>query len=156
MKKTQKLSESLENYIEAIYHIIAEKRVARGKDIVNQLKVSGSSVTTALHALSAKGLINHTPYEFITLTDEGRIVAKGVVYRHTALKLFLTEVLAVDDAVAETAACEIEHIAPREIINRMVDFIRFLETYPRNGKDFTRNFSEFCEAGSQLKRRNSG
>ncbi len=143
LKEIQQLSARLEDYIEAIYHIIAEKRVARGKDIVNHLGVSGSSVTRALHALSTKGLINYAPYEYITLTAAGRVIAEDVVHRHAALKSFLTEVLAVDDAVAEMAACEIEHIAPREIITRIVAFIRFIETYPGKSKDLTRKFTEF-------------
>ena len=69
MKDNHLLSASLEDYIEAIYHIISEKEVARGKDIASRLKVSGASVTEALRALSKKGLINYAPYEVITMTD---------------------------------------------------------------------------------------
>jgi DtxR family Mn-dependent transcriptional regulator len=145
VKKIQHLSASLEDYIEAIYYIIAEKRVARGKDIATRLGVGGSSVTEALRSLSAKGLIHYAPYEFITLSDEGQVIAEDVVYRHIALKLFFTKVLAVDDAHAETAACEIEHVAPRKIITRMVEYIRFLETDHQRGKDLIRKFVEFCE-----------
>ena len=56
MTDPQQLSASLEDYIEAIYHIITEKQVARGKDISARLAVSGASVTEALRALSQEGL----------------------------------------------------------------------------------------------------
>ena len=141
------LSASLEDYIEAIYHIIAEKQVARGKDITARLGVSGASVTEALRSLSRKGLINYAPYEVITLTDSGRTTAEDVVRRHTALKRFFVEVLAIDEEIAEDAACRVEHAAPPEVIERMVSFIRFLEVCPRGGRDLIQGFSDFCDRG---------
>ncbi len=147
MAETQQLSASLEDYIETIYHIITEKQVARGKDISARLSVSGASVTEALRALSRKGLINYAPYEVITLTEEGRIVAEDVIHRHNSLKHFFTDVLAIDEPLAEEGACKIEHTAPPEIINRMVDFIKFLEICPRGGKDLINGFANFCQRG---------
>ena len=55
MKEKTDLSASLEDYIEAIYHIIEEKLVARSKEIAARLGVSRASVTEALRALSKKG-----------------------------------------------------------------------------------------------------
>jgi DtxR family Mn-dependent transcriptional regulator len=141
------LSASLEDYIEAIYHIIAEKEVARGKDIAARLEVSGASVTEALRALAKKGLINYAPYEVITMTHKGREAGADVVRRHNALKQFFTDVLAIEESVAEQGACRIEHAAPPKIINRMVDFIRFLEVCPRGGKDLINGFASFCDQG---------
>ncbi len=147
MTDPQQLSASLEDYIEAIYHIITEKQVARGKDITARLAVSGASVTEALRALSRRGLINYAPYEVITLTNEGREIAEDVIHRHNSLKQFFTDVLAIEDALAEEGACKIEHTAPPEIINRMVDFIKFLEVCPRGGKDLITGFANFCQRG---------
>ncbi len=141
------LSASLEDYIEAIYHIITEKQVARGKDISTRLAVSGASVTEALRALSKKGLINYAPYEVITMTEDGRKVAEDVIGRHNALKQFFTDVLAIEETLAEQGACKVEHTAPLEIINRMVDFIKFLEVCPRGGKDLISGFANFCQEG---------
>lgn len=147
MTKSPQLSASLEDYIEAIYHIITVKQVARGKDISARLNVSGASVTEALRALSKRGLINYAPYEVITMTDAGREVAKDVIRRHNALKQFFTDVLAIDDTLAEEGACKIEHTAPPDIISRMVDFIKFLEICPRGGKDLISGFASFCDQG---------
>jgi DtxR family transcriptional regulator, Mn-dependent transcriptional regulator len=150
MTDPQQLSASLEDYIEAIYHIITEKQVARGKDISARLAVSGASVTEALRALSRRGLINYAPYEVITLTNEGREVAEDVIRRHNSLKQFFTDVLAIKEALAEEGACKIEHTAPPEIINRMVDFIKFLEVCPRGGKDLISGFANFCQRGQTV------
>ncbi len=147
MKPSQKLSASLEDYMEAIYHIISEKEVARGKDIAARLNVSGPSVTEALRALSSRGLINYAPYEVITMTEEGRAVAEDVIHRHNALKKFFIAVLAVDEPTAEEGACKFEHTAPPEIINRMIKFITFLDRCPRGGTELIRGFADFCEKG---------
>ena len=147
LKETTDLSASHVDYIEAIYHIIAEKLVARSKEIAAQLKVSRASVTEALRALSKKGLINYAPYEAITLTDKGREIAEDVVFRHKALKQFFIEVLAVDPALAEDGACKVEHSAPPEIIERMISFTKFIQVCPRGGDDLIQGFAAYCKNG---------
>jgi DtxR family transcriptional regulator, Mn-dependent transcriptional regulator len=149
MKEKTDLSASLEDYIEAIYHIVGLKLVARSKEIASRLNVSRASVTEALRALSRKGLINYAPYEAITLTDHGRLVAEDVIFRHTALKTFFIKVLSIDDQVAEEGACRIEHTAPAEIIARMISFTEFMQVCPRGGDDMLRGFAEFCAKGQQ-------
>ena len=79
MATTMKLSASLEDYLEAIFHLVAEEQVARARDIAKRLKVGQSSVTGALHALAEKGLVNYAPYEVITLTHKGEAAAREVV-----------------------------------------------------------------------------
>lgn len=147
MKKKPSLSASLEDYIEAIYHIIDEKLVARSKEIAAKLDVSRASVTEALRALAKKGLINYAPYEAITLTDKGRKVAEDVIFRHETLKRFFIEVLALDETIAEEGACKIEHAAPPEIISRMIQFIDFMQKCPRGGDDLINGFNDFCAQG---------
>ena len=147
MIKKAKLSASLEDYIEAIYHIVEEKLVARSKDIALRLGVSRASVTEALRALSQKELINYAPYEAITMTDKGEKAAEDVIFRHTALKRFFTEVLAIDNATAEEGACRIEHAAPAEVISRMINFIQFLQVCPRGGDGLLEGFANFHRLG---------
>lgn len=144
MSKSIKLSASLEDYIEAIYNIISEKQVARGKDISGLLDVSGASVTEALRSLSQKGLINYAPYEAITLTDLGREVAQDIVHRHNALKQFFIKILDISEDTAEIGACRVEHAAPQEIIDQMINFIEFIEAYPIDSEKLARDFTKFC------------
>ena len=74
--RPEELSASLEDYLEAIYQVIVERGEARSKDIVDRLSVAASSVTNALRGLVKRKLINHAPYDLITLTDEGEAVAE--------------------------------------------------------------------------------
>ncbi|HIJ78722.1 MAG: metal-dependent transcriptional regulator [Desulfobulbaceae bacterium] len=147
MKKTKHLSASLEDYLETIYHIISEKQVARAKEIAGKLKVSRSSVTEAFRSLAQKGLINYAPYEVITMTPEGKKAAEDVIRRHQALKVFFIKVLAVDEKTAEGGACRIEHAAPREIIDRLTQFVNFLEECPHEGGNLIKSFKDYCSSG---------
>ena len=147
MSNPVSLSASLEDYIEAISHIVDEKKVARGKDIAKRLKVSRASVTEALRALSKKGLVNYEPYEVITLTEIGKVVAGDVIRRHEALKDFFIKVLSIDETIAEESACRIEHAAPPEVIDRLIHFVNFIEVCPRGGSVLIKGFSEYCDKG---------
>lgn len=123
MKDRIALSESQEDYLEAIYHIEAGKRAVRATDISERMNVNRSSVTGALHSLSDKGLVNYAPYEVVTLTPKGRAVAKEVVRRHKGLRDFFVKVLHVGAEEADEAACRMEHAVTREIMDRFLDFV---------------------------------
>lgn len=84
----EKLSQSLEDYLESIYIISLDKKIARVKDLVNRLGVKSSSVIGALKKLGAKGFIEHEHYGHIELTDEGRKRAERLYERHTTLTRF--------------------------------------------------------------------
>ena len=123
MSKRQQLSQSLEDYIEAIFVIQEENQVARAKDIADRLGVRRASVTGALRVLGKKGLVNYAPYEFITLTDHGRAVAKEVLQRHNTMKRFLNEILGLDSETAEKEACKMEHTLAKPVRERMKMFM---------------------------------
>jgi len=124
------LSASLEDYLEAIFHIESDKHAARAKDIVERLGVHNSSVTQALRSLSDKGLVNYAPYDLITLTDEGRTAAADVVDRHQSLRTFLIEVLGLDTTQAEKDACKLEHAISHEVLDRLRLLMEYRDNHP--------------------------
>ena len=145
MPKPRALTARMEDYLEAIYHIASEKGAARAKDIAKRLKVNSSSVTGALQTLSEKSLVNYTPYDVITLTQEGTRAAVDVVRRHEVLRDFFVRVLHVDEAAAEDGACKMEHSLPRPILERLTQYLDFLEVCPRTGTDWLEQFGYICE-----------
>ncbi len=150
MNISSSLSASLEDYLEAIYHIVKEKRAARAKDISIRLKVKGASVTGALRALADRKLINYAPYDIITLTYEGEKVAEEIVRRHEILKEFFFDILALDEGEAEECACKIEHVISSAALERLVAFLKFLELCPRGGKKWIRGFWHRYEHGKVM------
>jgi len=147
MSLQDKLTASQEDYLEAIYHISAKKMAARAKDISNRLEVRASSVTGALRTLGKMGLINYAPYDLITLTDDGRVVAEEIVHRHQALENFLVNVLGVEAKEADEAACRMEHSVPKAIVNRLIKYAEYVEKCPKGGITWNSGFGYYCKHG---------
>ena len=145
MSQIEELSASLEDYLEAIYHVVSEKQAARAKDIARKTGVNSSSVTGALRALAEKGYINYAPYDLITLTPKGQQHARDVVRRHEALKDFFTRVLFIDSTEAEATACKMEHTVSRSVLDRIISLMEFIDLCPRAGKEWLHQFGARCE-----------
>jgi DtxR family Mn-dependent transcriptional regulator len=136
------LSASLEDYLETIYFLSRDEGQARPKEIAKRMKVRAASVTGALRALAEKGLINYAPYTSVTLTDEGREVARGIAVKHEALLHFFTQVLGIESSEAEEFACSMEHNIPDHILQRFVRFAEYTEKCP----SFNASWQESAEA----------
>lgn len=147
MTDSTPLSQSLEDYLEAVYHIEQQKGAARPKDLADRLGVTAPSVTGALRALHEKGLVNYVPYDVVTLTARGRRRAKGVVRRHDALRDFFHRILSIEEKEADEAACRMEHAVPPVILDRIIHLVTFLEKCPLGGQRWLDEFAEFCKAG---------
>jgi DtxR family Mn-dependent transcriptional regulator len=139
----EKLSASLEDYLEAIFNLLAVKTSARSKDIADHLGVTRASVTGALRALSQKGLIDYEPYGAVQLTEEGSRQARRVVRRHQVLHSFFADVLGLEEPLSQEAACRAEHALGTEVIDRLVVFIEFLRRRSRQGQDWASEFEAF-------------
>lgn len=127
---SEDLSSSLEDYLETIYVLTLESGAARAKDIAERLGVRRSSVTGALRMLSEKALVHYTPYGHVTLTEAGRERAGEVRLRHEILREFFARVLQVDAALAEEAACQMEHGVPRPLLDRLVAYLTVVDSCP--------------------------
>ncbi len=144
--KEQKLSASLEDYLEAIYNLSEQSRVPRSKDIAEQLAVSRASVTGAMRLLREKGLIRYEPYDHATLTRAGRVAARDVVARHNILKSFFINVLGLPAEVAQPAACRAEHALGRKVIEQFLAFVEFVGSRNETGNRLADEFRDFCVA----------
>ena len=112
------MTQSLEDYLEAIYMLIAGDHPAQVRDVARMLAVKMPSVVKALHELKKLGLVTQQPYAAIELTAKGRRVAKLVLGRHTLIRDFLMK-LGVSRRNADKDACLMEHILSAETIDRI-------------------------------------
>jgi DtxR family Mn-dependent transcriptional regulator len=115
------MSQSLEDYLEAIYMLIAEGRPAQVRDVAKTLSVKMPSVVKAIHELKRLGLVTQEPYANIELTEKGRRVAKLVLNRHTLLRSFLIK-LGISEKTADRDACLMEHILSAETLDKIKSF----------------------------------
>ena len=83
------LSESMEDYLEAIFNLIKKNGSARVTDIAEQLGIAASSVNQGLKRLNQEGLIDQEKYGPIKLTKSGIQAAEKINCKHKILYLFL-------------------------------------------------------------------
>ena len=152
MIKLKETSESVQSYLEVILNLEKTQKVARAKDIADNLGVKRGSVSGALKSLQEKGLINYQPYSFITLTDAGKKIAEEVAYRHGVLKDFLLNVLQIDEETADNNACRMEHGIDKKTVERLVCFIEYVNSCPRTGKEWLDAFINFCKTGQKSRK----
>jgi DtxR family Mn-dependent transcriptional regulator len=145
------LSEIMQDYLEAILAIQEKNQVARVKDIAEKLNILRGSVTGALKNLAEKGLINYEPYSFITLTEQGKIIAGEITRRHRVIRGFLQHILLMEPEAADQNACRMEHSMDREAVDRLVAFIEYIYICPRTGADWLDGFVRYFSGEKRSK-----
>jgi len=119
----QKLSSNMEDYLKAICELEMERGAARVKDIAERLNITMPSVSAALKNLEKHNLVNHPRYDLVGLSPKGKQIAQEIIQRHDVLKEFLSDVLGVDETIAERDACHIEHHVSPETVQRLAQFM---------------------------------
>lgn len=131
---SEKLSASLEDYLEAIAALAGSSGETRAADIADTMRVSRPSVTVALRALASRKMVNYRPYSTVSLTQEGKRLAAAVLRKHRILSRFFSEILGADEELADSAACKVEHAIGEEITDRLVEFLAFIDNCPMAAK----------------------
>ncbi len=129
-----KLTSTMEDYLEAIYSLKKEKGFARVGEIASKLDVKSPTVNSAIKFLSDQGLVIHERYGYVDLTNEGGQAASEIRNKHDILFRFLTEFLMLDATLAEKEACSIEHSIGEKTFLRLTKFLRFLQKDAVNGR----------------------
>ena len=134
------LSHSLEDYLETIYDLVRDNKVARVKEIARLRDVKPGSVSPAMKRLAEMGLINYGQREYIDLTPSGERAARRVAARHRLLRRFFLDILNMDPETAESDACAIEHSLSNEAMDRLVRLFEFIKTCPEDDGKFLERF----------------
>ncbi len=138
-------TERTEDYLKAIDTIIEKKGYSQVKDIARFLNVSPSSVTGMFKKLTKEGYINYEKYGGVTLTPEGKKVARSTKEKYSVLHEFLI-LLGVDEITADDDACKMEHAVTPQTLEKLTKFSEFVNSKDEMPK-FFRHFMEFCEKG---------
>jgi len=149
MKKMSVLTQSKEDYLEAILVISLEKKWVRVSDLADYLGVKMSSVAAGIRFLAENGLVNHEKYGYIELTREGVRVAEQVYARHKTLYKFLHDFLGLSEPVAWRDACRMEHVLDAKTMKRLLKFLKFIETCPEGEPLWLSNFHSFLKTGKR-------
>ena len=123
MASSQKVTESHEDYLEAIVMLGGTDKISvRPVDVANRLGVSKASVNKAVSVLKDAGMLDQPYYGDITLTKAGYEYGSQVFSRHQTLTRFF-EAIGVDAEVAEKEACMVEHDISEESFQKWASYI---------------------------------
>lgn len=116
---------TVENYVKTICQITArqEGRPASTGQIAATLGVSPGTVTSMLKTLDAARLATHRPYEGVSLTRAGRMLALRVIRRHRLIELFLMRTLDLTWDEVHDEAEHLEHAVSDLLIDRIDLFL---------------------------------
>ena len=104
----------VEDYAKAIYTLQRRGDVTTNA-LAERLRVTPGSVSAMLKKLDALGLVAHTPYKGVELTDEGEQLALEIIRHHRLLELYLAESLGVPWDRVHDEAEVLEHVLSEEL-----------------------------------------
>ena len=109
-------SEAIENYAKAIYALEQRGQGAVTTNaLAERLHVTPASASSMVKKLDDMGLVTHTPYKGVKLTESGRRVALEVLRHHRLLELYLAESLGVPWDRVHDEAEVLEHVLSEEL-----------------------------------------
>jgi DtxR family Mn-dependent transcriptional regulator len=94
------------------------------------MDVSSASVSEMLHRLSEKGLVNHTPYGGVSLTEEGKRYVVRLTRRHRLWEVFLNRHLGISWQDVYHEACILEHNTSDLVAEKLAQFLDNPTTCP--------------------------
>ena len=116
-------TELVEDYVELIADLIADRGEARQVDIAQRLGVAQPTVAKMLKRLAAEGLIQQRPYRGVFLTEEGLNLAGRSRERHQIVENFLCA-LGISLETARVDAEGIEHHVSLETLSAFKAFLQ--------------------------------
>ncbi|MEM2180446.1 MAG: metal-dependent transcriptional regulator [Nitrososphaeria archaeon] len=124
----EEFTRAVEDYLVTILQISREKNGVRNKDIARSLGIAAPSVSEMLDRIKGLGLIEHSKYGRVKLTEKGLYVAKNVEERRKVFINFLN-LLKVPSKIAEKDAHVLEHSLHDITVKNLIKFLNFLNEH---------------------------
>jgi DtxR family Mn-dependent transcriptional regulator len=116
----QALSESIQDYLKAIYKLQDRAGKVTVSELARNLSVSPASASAMVKKLAALELVAaRQPYRGVALTSDGERIAIEVIRHHRLLELYLAETLGVAVEDVHNEADRLEHVLSEELEARI-------------------------------------
>lgn len=130
---TQHTSEAEEMYLITIARAIEDgyPEPVPVSHAARELDVSGVSANQMIRKLAGRGYLEYEPYQGVTLTELGRVVALSILRRRRLWGVFLSEQLGLTPERADEVACDLEHITPDDVADLLSGYLGDPASGPR-------------------------
>jgi DtxR family Mn-dependent transcriptional regulator len=122
MMHTLNLSESTEMYLKALIELSARKTATVSR-LAGRLGVTQVSANEMVRRLTDQGLMTHTPYKGVNLTEKGLEIGSNVMRRQRLWECFLYDHLKIEWARLYELTCNLEHATAPEVTEALADFL---------------------------------
>ncbi|MCK4340622.1 MAG: metal-dependent transcriptional regulator [Phycisphaerae bacterium] len=142
------ITHSAAHHLMAIDDLIGRLGYARVSDIARQLNITRGSVSISLGPLKKAGLVEQDENRHLRLSERGQALVAAIKTKRHLMQRLLAEVLGVEPDQAEIDACKLEHLLSNETAQRLLSFMRFLDSEPDRGREFVeawRASDEHCD-----------
>ncbi len=117
------LSQSVEDYLKAIYKVETEEKGASTSQLAEAMNVSSASATNMIQRLAEMGFVNYKSYKGARLTDSGKKIALEIIRHHRLLELYLLEIMGYSwDEVHEEAE-HLEHHISEQFEDKIAELL---------------------------------
>ncbi len=117
------LSQSVEDYLKAIYILETEGEGATTTNIAENLQVSNASVTNMLKRLATMNFIEHKSYKGAQLTETGTKIALEILRHHRLLELYLKEIMGYSWDEVHDEAEKLEHHISEQFEDKIAELL---------------------------------
>jgi len=144
------VTESVEEYLEAIYKLKEEGQPVALSTLAECLAISSVSANEMVRKLVEQKLVLYEPYKGVSLTPMGQAQALAVIRRHRLWERFLADVLGLSWDLVHEEACRLEHATSPLVEERLAQFLGEPETCPHGHPMPTVEGEMVVEAGSPM------
>lgn len=115
------LTQSIEDYIKAIYELTAKEKRASTTQLADYLEVTPASVTGMIKKLAQTDppLLEYQKHQGVVLTKDGKQVALETIRHHRLLELFLHQILDYPWDEVDEEADRLEHVISEKFEERI-------------------------------------
>ncbi|MCF4152287.1 metal-dependent transcriptional regulator [Dethiosulfovibrio sp. F2B] len=144
------ITERIEDYLETVLEIELEGSVPSVTELASRLGVRKATVVVAVRKMVDIGLLDHQRYGKIELTREGREKALETYRRHQHMTFLFSEILGVEDSIAEEMACAAEHALDPATERRLAAFVDFCCRSKAEGRGWIAAMDNFVASPEHL------
>jgi DtxR family Mn-dependent transcriptional regulator len=128
------MSNSTEEYLEAIYNLTQNGEPATTSALSKRLHIAPASVTEMLRKLADEQYVNYAPYQGVTLTVTGLNIGERITRKHRLLERFLHDTLKIGKEKVHTEACAMEHSLSDEAERALCQALKVPDKCPDDDK----------------------
>lgn len=125
LHNSESISESEQMYLITIARSIedGETQPIPLSHIAQKMSVQPVSVNQMVRKLESEGLLHYRPYKGVELTAQGNAVAFRTLRNRRLWEVFIVDHLKVTLEEADAMACDLEHVTPDNIAQRLSKYL---------------------------------